>query len=189
MKKLSTVFLLLSMWICCYCSITSDPGTVYWEQLKSSLFPIDRSWNSALGTGTSKLSVPCKLFPEQQIRNREENLLFPISCSRNAVPGTKEVHQTYLLQFRGRVLEKVKLKPTQPPTLVGLRWDSLLLRRYMVNVCFVTPCKKKNAGVVSQNTNVPWYKQDKIQRQNTNKTKYKHEGMLKIQNTYTTKYK
>ena len=78
----------------------SDPGALYWEQLESSLFPINRSRNSILGTGPSKLYVPYKLFPEQQIGNIQENLLFPISCSRNTVPGTEKVHQTYLLQFR-----------------------------------------------------------------------------------------
>ena len=54
---------------------------MYWEQLESSLLPIVYSRNSELG--------------------RQENLLFPISCSRNTVQGTKEVHETYLLQFRG----------------------------------------------------------------------------------------
>ena len=79
--------------------MNSVPGTVCWEQLEFSLFPIAHSWNSVLGTGTGKLSVPCELFPEQQIQNRQENLLFPIYSSGNAVPGTEEVHQTYLLQF------------------------------------------------------------------------------------------
>ena len=100
-NTLSTVFLLLCMWIyvCCYCCSTASdpevctgnslnlfcslliiPGTVYWEQAQVSF-----------------------LFPEQEIRNRQENLLFPISYFRNAVPGTEEVHQTYLLQFRSRV--------------------------------------------------------------------------------------
>ena len=73
----------------------SVPGTVCWEQLHFSLFPIAHSWHSELGTGTGKLSVHCELFPEQQIRNRQENMLFPISCSGSTVPGTEEVHQTY----------------------------------------------------------------------------------------------
>ena len=101
-NRLSTVFLLVSMWIyvswCC-CSITSVPGPVFLEQFEFSMFPITHSRNRVLGTNTSKLSVPYKLFPEQQIWNRKENLLFPISCSGNAVPGTEEVHQTYLLQL------------------------------------------------------------------------------------------
>ena len=40
-----------------------------------------------------------------------------------------------------------------------------------------------------QNTNVPQYKQNKIQRQNTNESKYLHDKMQKFQNTNTTKYK
>ena len=44
-----------------------------------------------------------------------------------------------------------------------------------------------------QNANIPWYKQNKIQHQNTNETKYKHDNTKGIntncQNTNVTKYK
>ena len=100
------------LFYCYCCSITSVPGTVYWEQLEFSLFPIALSRNSALETGTRKLSVLCELFPEQQMRNRNKNLLFPMFCSGNAVPETEEVHQTYLLQFRPAPLFKIARNST-----------------------------------------------------------------------------
>ena len=56
------------------------------------LFPID--WNTVQETGTSKHSVLCKLFLEQQKKIRQENLLFPIFCSGNR-------RGAYLSQFRG----------------------------------------------------------------------------------------
>ena len=70
--------------VCCYCCfITSDPGTVYWEQLESSLFPIDRSRNSLLGTGPSKLFVRINCSLNSKYRTDKKTC-----CSLYPVPGT-----------------------------------------------------------------------------------------------------
>ena len=85
-NTLSTVFLLLCMWIyvCCYCcSTASDPESVYWKQLESILFPIDHSGNSVLGTGTSKLSLPRTGNTEQTRKLAVPYILFQERCSGN----------------------------------------------------------------------------------------------------------